>query len=206
MQTDTHFARPERKRIGRFWERLTGAIRNNKRLEYAVYGGIALIAVILYAASLMPKKADEGPLTKASEPTQAARVEQRLRSVLGCIRGAGRVEVMVTYESGTELVTAMSTNVSGNASETSDGQKLSVTSQTTQSSQPATVDGAGGNEPIILMEKEPAVRGVIVVAEGAADIRVKLDLQRAVQAVLDVPLSKIEVFELSSATAADARE
>ena len=206
MQTGTHFAPPERQRSGRLWERLTGAIRNNKRLEYAVYGGIALLAVLLYAVSLLPTKAEKASAPSNAQESRPADVEQRLKAVLGCIRGAGRVEVMVTYESGTELVTAMSTNVSGNASETSDGQKLSVTSQTTESSQPATVDGAGGNEPIILMEREPAVRGVIVVAEGAADIRVKLDLQRAVQAVLDVPLSKIEVFELSSATAADARE
>ncbi|MDO4572184.1 MAG: stage III sporulation protein AG, partial [Clostridia bacterium] len=120
-----------------------------------------------------------------------------LAGVLSCIRGAGRVEVMVTYETGTELVTAMTTSTNYNASESSEGERSSTSSQTTESTQPATVSGEGGDEPIVLMEKQPVVRGVIVVAEGAADIRVRLDLQRAVQAVLDIPLSKIEVFELS---------
>lgn len=187
------------------WRRFVNAMRNSKRFELAVYVGIAVVVALFYLAGLSPKSDSE-----AARPasTQAGSVEQaqldleaRLKQVLGSIRSAGAVEVLITYESGTELVTAMSTNVNSNRSETSDGEKSSTNTQTTEVSEPATVNGGGGggNEPIILMEKQPAVRGVIVVAEGAADIRVKLDLQRAVTAVLDIPLSKIEVFELSAA-------
>ncbi len=63
--------------------------------------------------------------------------------------------------------------------------------------QPATVATDGGQSPIILVEREPEIRGVIVVAEGAADPAVRLSLQRAVQAVTGVPLSCIEVFEMN---------
>ena len=52
-------------------------------------------------------------------------------------------------------------------------------------------------ENVILVEREPEIRGVIVVAEGAADPAVRLSLQRAVQAVTGVPLSCIEVFEMN---------
>ena len=61
----------------------------------------------------------------------------------------------------------------------------------------ATVSTEGGQSPIILVEREPEIRGVIVVAEGAADPAVRLSLQRAVQAVTGVPLSCIEVFEMN---------
>ena len=193
-----------------WFRRAADAIRGNRKLEIAVYGGILLVVAVLYAVSLQPAgKASEASQTGAEKQAAADSeldVEARLSGVLSSIRGAGRVEVMITYETGTELVTAMSTKVDSNTAETSDGSKNSMTVQTNEVSEPATVGSGGGNEPIVLMEKQPVVRGVIVVAEGAADIRVKLDLQRAVQAVLDVPLSKIEVFELSSATAADARE
>ena len=161
-----------------------------------------LIVALFYLAAMAPSRSERRTLTAAAESDGAqqaqADLETRLRAVLSSIRGAGEVEVLITYESGTELVTALSTNVNSNCSETSDGEKSSTNTQTTEVSQPATVNGNGGNEPIILMEKQPVVRGVIVVAEGAADIRVKLDLQRAVTAVLDIPLSKIEVFELSA--------
>lgn len=40
------------------------------------------------------------------------------------------------------------------------------------------------------------VRGVIVVAQGAADISVRLKLQAAVQAVLGVEADKVEVLEM----------
>ncbi|MEG1525176.1 MAG: hypothetical protein RRZ24_05920 [Clostridia bacterium] len=179
-------------------QRITMAIQSNKKLELAVYGGLILIVVGLYAATLVPKGTTPSTVqSSVTSPGATAEegVEERLREVLACIRGAGHVEVMITYETGTELVAAMSTNVNSNASETNDGEKTSTTTQTTESSQPATFGGGGGDEPIILMQKQPVVRGVIVVAEGAADIKVKLDLQRAVMAVLDIPISRIEVFE-----------
>lgn len=183
-------------------ERLMMRVKTDRRLELALYGAVALLAIGLYAASLLPGRAERAKAS-VSQASQAVsrqdeiEVEARLRRVLSRIRGAGEVEVMITYETGSEIVAAMNINKNVNSSETSDGDKTSASTQTTESAQPATVDADGGNEPIILLEKTPTVRGVIVVAEGAADVWVKLDLQRAVQAVLDIPLSRIEVFELS---------
>ena len=185
-----------------FLARIGQKLRENKKLELCVYGGIALVVIVCYAVSFLPEKRQaqpEGTETAATEAT--GDLEKRLKAVLGCIRGAGRVEVMVTYETGTELVTAMTKNVNSNQSESSDEGRTSTQTETTESSEPATVSAGGSDEPIVLMEKQPVVRGVIVVAEGAADIRVKLDLQRAVKAVLDIPLSQIEVFELSAESA-----
>ena len=182
------------------FQRLLAAVRGNRKLEIAVYGGVALLVVLLYAGSLSDGKAREasrGEETAQSEPAvySEALMEEKLAAVLSSIRGAGRVEVMITFDTGTELVPAMSTNVNSDSSESSDGGKTSRSTQVNEVSEPATVSGSGGNEPIVLLEKQPVVRGVVVVAEGAADVRVKLDLQRAVEAVLDVPPTRIEVFE-----------
>ena len=65
-----------------------------------------------------------------------------------------------------------------------------------ESSSPATISKNGGNEPIVLTEVQPLVRGVIVVAEGAEDIAVKLNLQYAVKTVLGIDDDCIEVFEM----------
>ena len=48
----------------------------------------------------------------------------------------------------------------------------------------------------MLTEVQPLVRGVIVVAEGAEDIAVKLNLQYAVKTVLGIDDDCIEVFEM----------
>lgn len=89
----------------------------------------------------------------------------------------------------------MTTNTNTSSSESQNGGEASRSSQMNETSQPATYNSADGNEPIVLYEKEPTIRGVIVVAEGAADVTVRLDLQRAVRAVLDIPVSAIEIFE-----------
>lgn len=183
------------------WTRFIRRMRTDRRTELLVYGGVALLVVVLYL--FVSRAADGGTAANADgvqvlSAANAADTETRLQEVLSCIRGAGRVEVMITYETGREIVPAMTTSVNSNGSETSDGDKSSSSQQSTESTQPATVSQSGSNAPIVLKEIEPVVRGVIVVADGAADVTVRLDLQRAVRAVLDIPLSHIEVFERSA--------
>ena len=45
------------------------------------------------------------------------------------------------------------------------------------------------------MEIMPPVKGVVVIAEGAGNVRVKLDLLKAVQALLSVSSSQVEIFK-----------
>ncbi len=175
-------------------------LKSDKRLEFIVYAGLALLILALYLSTLLPKQPTQTQNSGTQNAEETLRSEQelenRLETVLSSIRGAGHVEVMITYESGPELVTAMNTDINSNRSESLDGS----TEQQTESQKPATVSGNGGTEPIVLTEKQPSVRGVIVVAEGAGNIAVRLDLQRAVQTVLDVPVANIEVFELGFQT------
>lgn len=184
------------------WARFVMRMRADRRVELAVYGGIALIVIVLYllASGLESSMKDKAQASSGVQVTSVAEadIEQRLKEVLSCIRGAGKVEVMITYDTSREIVPAMTTSVNSTGSETSDGGKSSSSQQSTESTQPATVSGSDGNSPIVLKEIEPIVRGVIVVAEGAADVSVRMDLQRAVRAVLDIPLSRIEVFERSA--------
>ncbi len=179
---------------------LVRKIRANRKLELLLYAGVAVLVLLLYVSGTREK--EKGGVSVASVGTAAAQsgqdTEEKLKAVLSCIRGAGKVEVMITYETGREIVTAMTTNTNTSSSISQNGSDTSQSSQTTETSQPATYSGEAGKEPIVLYEKEPTIRGVIVVAEGAADVTVRLDLQRAVRAVLDVPLSAIEVFERSA--------
>lgn len=59
----------------------------------------------------------------------------------------------------------------------------------------ASVEGAGAVRAMIT-ERDGEVLGVLVVAEGAADVGVRLELLRATRALLDVELSRIEVVEM----------
>ncbi|HOR13693.1 MAG TPA: hypothetical protein PKX46_07170, partial [Clostridia bacterium] len=168
-----------------FLAKLARRLKSDKRLELAVYGGLVLLILVLYLSTLLPKEEKIKTIPDSlNAPEHLALseqdVERRLEKVLSSIRGAGTVRVMITYESGPELVTAMSTDTNSNIAENVEAGRQSTTEQQTESKRPATVTGSGGTTPIVLTEKQPNVRGVIVVAEGAADIAVRLNLQRAV--------------------------
>lgn len=176
---------------------LIAKIKGNKKLEIAIYVALGLAAVLIYVSTIIPKSPEEPKdndvvVSEVSVSTESG-LEERLAKTLSGIKGVGRVEVMITYETTSRLVPAMSTDTQQNSSSGSDGSE----SQTnTESSSPATISKNGGNEPIVLTEVQPLVRGVIVVAEGAEDIAVKLNLQYAVKTVLGIDDDCIEVFEM----------
>ena len=117
--------------------------------------------------------------------------------MLSEIKGAGKIEVMITYESSPELVPAFSTDTQETTNIQS-GQNSTTQSKTvSQNQNPITVSDQGENRALILVEKKPEIRGVIVVAEGASDLRVKLNLYNAVQTVLQVQANKVDVFEMN---------
>ena len=52
----------------------------------------------------------------------------------------------------------------------------------------------GAGEVQVLLNGDEEIKGVVVLAEGAGDISVMLSLQRSVQTLTGLPLSKIEVL------------
>ena len=144
--------------------------------------------MIVYSKSLFasekPKKGEK-PAETAAECYDNA--EKRLSAMLGKISGAGKTEVMITYESTSEKVTVADTKTS---KATSDGEKSESTGER------VTVMQKDGNasSPFVKAEVNPKVRGVLVIADGAKNAAVSANLKKAVCAVLDVPVHKVEVM------------
>ena len=168
-------------------------LRGWRFFSVAVYGSLLLLAVLFYGAG-------DGwfrPSPRAGPNVVQETLESRLEDILSTVRGAGRVRVLITYATAGERVAATVSTLDESVSESSGGATATRSEQSREMRQPATVSTEVGQSPIILVEKEPEIRGVLVVAEGAADPTVRLSLQRAVQAVTGVSLSCIEVFEMN---------
>ncbi len=123
--------------------------------------------------------------------------EERLKKVLSAIKGAGEVEVMISYKSSKEIIPAMNTVESHTQTEETDsnGGVRKIT-QTDTNTQPVSLSTQSGTQPLITKEIEPEIQGVIVVAEGADDFRVKIELLNAVQTVLGLKANQVEVFDM----------
>lgn len=123
-------------------------------------------------------------------------MEEKLEIILSEIAGAGKVSVMITYLSGSEKVPAYDIRKSENNTNEEDdrGGSRVITQKDSDEKIAYEEIQSGMKKPIILKEKEPEVKGVVIVADGAAEPIVKENMIRAVQTLMDVPVHKVQVF------------
>ncbi len=174
-----------------------------KKVIYNLTAFVIIIAIFLIAwDTFMPNKTDSESETAVYEngniedPKQHFQTsqEKKLENILSQIEGVGKTNVMITYETGTEVVPAF--NVQNSKQVTEEKDAHGGTRSTTQEDLTKNiVIGNKDNEMIILKEIEPQIRGVVVVAEGAGDIEVKSKIIEAVQTVFQIPMSKVMVYE-----------
>ncbi len=177
-------------------------IPNNKRTQYLII--IVMIAVILaiYFSTFTTDDAakPDATVSSAIEKSESAELDLngQLENILSSIEGAGAVRVMITYESGTEIVPATSENTeTTTTNDESDGS--TKTSETVRKQTDiVTVQDQSESSALVLKEKMPEVKGVIVIAKGAGDIGVKMNLLKAVQTLLNISADKVDVFEMQS--------
>ncbi|KKM11749.1 hypothetical protein SY88_06940 [Clostridiales bacterium PH28_bin88] len=124
-------------------------------------------------------------------------LEQRLVNILGQVQGVGNVSVKVFLASGPKYEYA--TNVSTNkrtVDEKDQSGGSRVTTEYNDTGQLVLVQTAtgGGERPVVTKETTPKVQGVLVVADGAVNPRIKESLTRAVETALDIEPHKINVM------------
>lgn len=127
----------------------------------------------------------------------ATGLEGRLTSILSEIQNAGKISVMITLKTGTELIPAKDESVSDKTTNEKDmeGGTRTITEKSTSDQVVFKNNQGGTSEPLVLKEINPEIKGVIIVAEGAKDPKVKQELSNAVQTVLDIPAYRVSVFE-----------
>jgi stage III sporulation protein AG len=124
-------------------------------------------------------------------------LEDHLSNILSKIQGAGKVSVMITLKSGKEIIPAKDESISDRVTNEKDteGGIRTINEKTTSDKVVFAEVQGGSSEPLILKEINPEIKGVIVVAGGAKDARVKLKISQAVQTVLDIPAYRVTVYE-----------
>ncbi len=156
---------------------------------------IALLAVILLVYGLVreAKKKDEGTAGTAAtaiEQTEA----QELSRVLSEIKGAGSVNVFISYDGTEETVYAYDSQKNTTVRVDGEGENQLTTTVTEESSVPVFVTVDGVKTPLVSKKLSPKILGVVIVAEGASDISVRLQLIKAAAAALNVNEKIIEIF------------
>ena len=124
-------------------------------------------------------------------------IKNQLKSILCQIDGVGKVEVMVTFESGEETVPAINNNNSSSTTQDTNNGDKSVTTQGNSSSTVVTTnDQDGSTRPLIVKTYKPKVCGVCIVAEGADNSLTELRITKSVMDLLNVTDSKVNVYPM----------
>jgi stage III sporulation protein AG len=168
-------------------------LKNVKNAEVIIACILGVIILLIYFSGFTTSKSSEENVLNSdymSSMEYATVLENKLNKTLSAIAGAGEVKVMVTLENGPELVIATSTDKKTNSSESGTNKTQTVTVV----ENPVIVTQNGTSKPLVLMEILPKVKGVIVVSEGAGNIKVKLDLLNAIEALLSISPSNIQIF------------
>lgn len=121
--------------------------------------------------------------------------EEELKKMLEEVVGAGRVSVMVNLDSTGELV--VEKNVQDRQQTTDERDRQGAARQVEENSvnRQAVIYRKGNEEtPLVLMQKRPQVRGVIIVAEGAENPQLKAWIMEAVQRGLGVPPHRVAIL------------
>ena len=167
-----------------------------------VLAGILILIIALPTDTKEKKQAEEVKenISKENNTMEASKdeIEQKLEGILEKIDGAGEVKVMITYQdSGTQVV-EKDKNTSVNSVEESDSTG-GVRSTKEQQLQESTVyeEADAGNTPFVSKELLPKVEGILIVASGGDNQKVKQNISEAVLALFQVEAHRIKIVKMS---------
>ena len=159
-----------------------------------VIGIIGLLLILISSFDFSGKGNDETLLQSVSSVTNdeeyIEKLENKIENILSDMLGKTPVEVMITLESGTEYIYADETKV--NADVTKDQSNLKLEQSDSNHKTYIIVKDAEGNEkPLIVTEKKPVIRGVVVVCESGETPTVSSAVRLAVKSAFNVDDEKI---------------
>lgn len=152
--------------------------------HWEIYAAVIVVVIMLgiYLSSMrgeknQPNQTESVTTVTSSDNSYGSQLESKLQNVLSYVAGAGRVAVMVM------------TDGEGTAELAYDVQEKTVTQTGTnaQEIKTTTVDKnvvTKNGSPVILWTNPPRILGIVVVATGASDVGVRLNLLHAVQTII----------------------
>lgn len=112
---------------------------------------------------------------------------KRLKLLIEAFRSAKKLEIFLVIAAACALLVCTYGSAPGNTVSTDEEKRLErILSQ---------LEGAGRVQVMLSGDGESSGRGAIVVAAGAEEIKVRLQLQQAVHTLTGLELNRIEVVE-----------
>ena len=161
-------------------------LKNNPKIfeRFEKYKFVILVIVIGIILMLVPVKGSQEPEHEPLTTESDVQLEEELAKILTQIKGVGKVQVMITEQTGSETVYQVDEDRSEN-----DGHG-SIKRET------VILSGGGNQSGLIKTVTPPTYLGAIIVCQGASSPVVKLAVANAVSSVTGISLDRISVLEM----------
>lgn len=169
-------------------DRVKSLFTKENRTKLLIVGAVLGIALLLLA-DLIPQQLNNDDEQLGSSDEYVVALENKLKSLISNINGAGDAKVMITLETNGKSVYANSEKSSSNSNKDKDGSEQS--SQSLEK-EVTVIESGGSDEPLIISEIMPEIKGVVIVCKGAADPLIREKIVMAVRTALSV--SAADVF------------
>lgn len=147
---------------------------------------VVLVGVLLMVLPVS-SESKESETSDLQTPREAsfdlAETEQRMEAILGKIDGVGKLQLMLTLQSGTRLTLAEDTQ--------SDSGRTTRETLTLNR-------GSGSQEVVVTNRYYPVYQGAVVVCQGADSSAVRLAITETVQALTGLASDRIQVVKWTS--------
>ena len=166
--------------------------------EQWVIGFLMVILVLVIMIPVPEKRAQEEVSGKENKVNSLEghgdSLEKQLQAILQKIAGVGKVEVLITYEDKGRVIVEKDESVSEELVQEADSGGGTRTTTTSKNEEKA-VYGNSEN-PYVVQELSPKVKGVLVVAEGGGNLSVKKQIQETIEALFGLDTHKISIMKM----------
>ena len=163
--------------------------KNFNKYKYVLI--VCLIGLLLTAlpTGQSVKKSENTAETSVFPQTQS--LEQTLEETLAHINGVGRVEVLLSVESGYKAVYAYDLDVREDIRTDSGGSE-----QSSEKLQTMVFSGGSAQQPVIVRTDGPQYRGAVIVCDGADSASIRLEITEAVKAITGITSDCIAISKM----------
>ena len=172
----------------------------NKKINNLIIVLLVILFILLAFNILFPKEKEntyDEEIKQSVEVNKNKEYEEKekkeLIDILKSIQGVGEVEVKINFESDEVKVPAYEKNTQVSKTEETDvngGKRINNQTNDSTSVVMAT------DKPYILQTYKPKVIGIVVVAEGASDSKIKHEIEAAVSSLYALPANKGNVYPM----------
>ncbi len=126
--------------------------------------------------------------------------EEKLEESLLYIEGAGEVKVLITLKESEQKVLAKDgmEDISEMTEADASGGSRKTTQSRVEKNTIYTVDERGQDVPYVVKTISPAVAGVVVIAQGADQPKVRQNIIEAIQVLFDIDMNKITIVKMKN--------